>query len=1022
MAQPLALSFRIDAQTAAAIQQVGAFTRALQAATGVKPIPDPTREVQAGVAASSKSLTGFVAQLAAVAGAAATVGAALKKGFAANAEMETAVIGIKGIIASLQNVKDASGKPAEGMDRLAISGVEAEKQLKLLRVAGMQTSAEFKDLAKAFQTALGAGSSAGLDADQIRQLTVSLTLAAGAFNLAGDQLSSEIRAMLSGDQIDNSQIAQGLGINSKQIKQWRESGKLFEELNKRLQNFVLLGDEAGKTWTATLSNVGDGISLFLSQATKGAFDKLKTSFQDALSGAFDQNGDLQQSFQGLADLGSKVFGGIGDALAAGIDGAIGAAKSLSAIYNEHSETIDGILSALGRIASVITDGISSGFSDLLKATGSVGDKVTFVRDALNGVSLVAAVIVDTVKGLAGTIGYVGGVIASALLDPLLGVARVLSGITGKDYTAGLAKVKAATEQFKESAKAYALNSFNFDTVKKVKAQIEAEYASSPIKAVSGGSNTKTNKPTGTVTAPKRKPSDDAKKAAEQYADALLAYEKAKDDADKKINKTVKEAQLRDLEESFSLRLKTQKDYLKQKADLDLQENEQNLAAARREEAATQARIAKEKDPAKRKKLEGDLLKVQAEIKELESKGADIPARLKIQLREFQEQVDSLRVEIQAEILDQEGQPLEAALKRLGKKTQDLLNDPRVRGDEKLTAAVNTSSKNQEAKLKMEDAKRIAEYEASVFTAAKQRIEEEVQRGEITEIEAQKAIQAEQAKTVKGLEDYVLALSDLRAQFPKNKEIALAFDQATDALEKARRKSNEVAASINRTFADNASTAVGDFVTGALSHLEDLVRGSENASSAIKGVFHSAWDAIRGFAFSMIDDIAKRYQKLFADELFKKLQGGNGGGIGGAVSTGMSGGGWGAVASSIGSFFGFADGGHVKGPGTGTSDSIPAWLSNGEFVLKAASVRKWGLGFLNSLNAGVMPRTASRFASGGYVGNSPGLTPELSVQNNFTPRLYMNPDHVASEIGRTPQFGRDVMAVFLANKNKLGLPR
>lgn len=49
---------------------------------------------------------------------------------------------------------------------------------------------------------------------------------------------------------------------------------------------------------------------------------------------------------------------------------------------------------------------------------------------------------------------------------------------------------------------------------------------------------------------------------------------------------------------------------------------------------------------------------------------------------------------------------------------------------------------------------------------------------------------------------------------------------------------------------------------------------------------------------------------------------------------------------------FADGGHVKGPGTGTSDSIPAMLSNGEYVVPADAAKKVGLPFLESLRKGV----------------------------------------------------------------------
>lgn len=56
---------------------------------------------------------------------------------------------------------------------------------------------------------------------------------------------------------------------------------------------------------------------------------------------------------------------------------------------------------------------------------------------------------------------------------------------------------------------------------------------------------------------------------------------------------------------------------------------------------------------------------------------------------------------------------------------------------------------------------------------------------------------------------------------------------------------------------------------------------------------------------------------------------------------------------------FASGGAVRGPGSGTSDSIPARLSNGEYVVKARSVRKYGTRMLGAINEG-------RYASGGLV--------------------------------------------------------
>ena len=64
--------------------------------------------------------------------------------------------------------------------------------------------------------------------------------------------------------------------------------------------------------------------------------------------------------------------------------------------------------------------------------------------------------------------------------------------------------------------------------------------------------------------------------------------------------------------------------------------------------------------------------------------------------------------------------------------------------------------------------------------------------------------------------------------------------------------------------------------------------------------------------------------------------------------------WTAFIDTISGGGGHATGGRIYGPGTSTSDSIPAMLSNGEMVLRAAAVKKidalYGRSFLNTLNA------------------------------------------------------------------------
>jgi hypothetical protein len=59
----------------------------------------------------------------------------------------------------------------------------------------------------------------------------------------------------------------------------------------------------------------------------------------------------------------------------------------------------------------------------------------------------------------------------------------------------------------------------------------------------------------------------------------------------------------------------------------------------------------------------------------------------------------------------------------------------------------------------------------------------------------------------------------------------------------------------------------------------------------------------------------------------------------------------------------ASGGFVSGDGDSTSDSIPGNLSNGEFVMRASSVSKYGRGFFENLNSGVVPRNTKSLQGG-----------------------------------------------------------
>lgn len=86
---------------------------------------------------------------------------------------------------------------------------------------------------------------------------------------------------------------------------------------------------------------------------------------------------------------------------------------------------------------------------------------------------------------------------------------------------------------------------------------------------------------------------------------------------------------------------------------------------------------------------------------------------------------------------------------------------------------------------------------------------------------------------------------------------------------------------------------------------------------------------------------------------------------------------------------YADGGFVDGPGTTTSDSIPAWLSRKEFVNQASSVDYYGPSFFHALNQRKIPREMlPGFAKGGMVWPFPVTTHKTKIPDPMAVAMAM----------------------------------
>lgn len=145
-------------------------------------------------------------------------------------------------------------------------------------------------------------------------------------------------------------------------------------------------------------------------------------------------------------------------------------------------------------------------------------------------------------------------------------------------------------------------------------------------------------------------------------------------------------------------------------------------------------------------------------------------------------------------------------------------------------------------------------------------------------------------------------------------------------------------------------------------LEELKKGWQGWAEYLPGVWASAVASVTGAWDTGVNFLIGKW------EAFKNLV------LGGvdAIKSAFS-----SIASKIGfgsgsgdSAQGYAGGGPIRGPGTGTSDSVPLWGSNGEFMMRTKAVQHYGVAFMDRLNKLQLPR----FSMGGLVN---GLASSMS---------------------------------------------
>ncbi|WP_175735758.1 phage tail length tape measure family protein [Burkholderia ambifaria] len=201
------------------------------------------------------------------------------------------------------------------------------------------------------------------------------------------------------------------------------------------------------------------------------------------------------------------------------------------------------------------------------------------------------------------------------------------------------------------------------------------------------------------------------------------------------------------------------------------------------------------------------------------------------------------------------------------------------------------------------------------------------------------------------------------------KLAIAGDsyrKQTEAFEENLQRQNAIRESFGEQFKKGYADLVGSSQTTAEAIVSGFRSGFDSVSNALDTFITTGKASFSSFATSVLADLAKIALRQAEIGIFK--------GMASAVS----------FFSEGGPVLHRAGGGPIAGPGTTTSDSIPAMLSNGEFVINATSTKKYR-SLLETINSGHM----AHFATGGIAATlapSPAASAVSSERPHFTVNL------------------------------------
>jgi len=292
-----------------------------------------------------------------------TIGKIVKDGIEFNAQLQTAKLGLSALITSSYELRDAQGQVLSGMQAFTAAQEEAERLYREILNRAMQTASTSKELLETFQAILPYAAQTGMSLEQTLNMSEAFVNAAKALGLGLGQAAQEARALFMGDIDQNTQLLRALNISKQMVDTWKEQGRLYDEVMRKLQPFVAASQEFADTWEGVTSSISDLISMLEGSVFKDTFHALN----EGLKKARDYLQNLLKDENKLNEISEKVANGfidVAEAIVVTTDEIYRFGKSIYDFVNSHKELTEfGVLGYLllgkkGALLGTVIGGIA----------------------------------------------------------------------------------------------------------------------------------------------------------------------------------------------------------------------------------------------------------------------------------------------------------------------------------------------------------------------------------------------------------------------------------------------------------------------------------------------------------------------------------------------------------------------------------------------------------------------------------------------------------------------------------------